>query len=527
LDIPYDIDAYHPGVPLPGWPVARREVDDLNRDLKHRLIAFSRHNAEKSVEPVLVAALPQILSQTLSLGQAALTAMRCRDVGRSLVYSSPSLTEHFLNCRNPDGKMISGRFLDRMEKSLATDSLWLPRKIAHGILANQGIELPWRPLVAVLNQTSLLRDALRQEAGRRFRFLTPARLFRGVVPEPTGETARRIEEAADGIAQTLQSVLVERSVTADPVVADAARRGAVAWLALAYGYGELLRQRWRRPPPEIWTGTGGNLFVRLARQHVRAAGGTATGFDHGGAMILHRDPAMFHLTELAAVDRFVTETPHKAEIYRTGIDAGLLPDPRPRGDLPEIASAPAGRGQFQFARLGGAGNVRRVMVVTTAFVGEAQHPWLPLLPDPVYADWLARLIDGLADAGFEVLCKQHPEGVRDGRPLEVSPRATYLGGRFAEHLDKADAFIFDYPATTTLWEAMCTDKPVAFVDLGLAEWNPTVRASFERRCVVVPGGFDSNNLPQVDFETLANALRHADAGDDSFARQHLIGEARS
>jgi hypothetical protein len=164
--------------------------------------------------------------------------------------------------------------------------------------------------------------------------------------------------------------------------------------------------------------------------------------------------------------------------------------------------------------------------VTTAFVGEPQYPLQQLLPDPVYIDWQGRLIDGLIGQGFRVLVKQHPEGLRKGKPLQRSQGGEFLGGRFGEVMDQADAFVFDYPATSTLWEAICSDKPVAFVDHHLADWHPEVWADFTARCAVVPSCLDQDNRPQVDFTALAEALHHAPSDGGAFARKHLIGGTR-
>jgi hypothetical protein len=192
------------------------------------------------------------------------------------------------------------------------------------------------------------------------------------------------------------------------------------------------------------------------------------------------------------------------------------------GAAPAVESAPPGVASFHWNGGTRPVAIRRVMYVTTAFVGETCYPIQPLMPDPIYADWQGRLIDGLSAQGFEVLVKQHPQGLTRGKPLVMSERGTYLTGTFDQVIDQADAFVFDYPATTSLWEALCTAKPVLFVDLGLADWEPEVRALFERRCAVVRGAFDRDNRPQADFPAMGAALHDA-PGDDTFAAAYLTG----
>lgn len=524
MTIPYDIDAYRPGVPLPGWPVAGEERRDLNGTLKRALIDLIRRLPAGETRDMCAVAAPAILSQGLTLAAAWLFAERARAAGTRVSFSGPSLARAFAEDTPPDLDVLIGRPARKLAASLAPLSSHSARRAAHGLIANRGFRLPWRKPAMVVNHNHLLKLTARLDTSHAFRFQTLDRLFGAPVsPAPAAALPDR-DDAAAAWADAVSEHLARLGGSPSARLTDTVRDGARAWLDLAGGYAAVLERNWRRVPERLWTGTGGNFLVRLARRRVRALGGQVTGFDHGGGMHIHADTAMFHIAELAFADRFVTETPAKAEVYRAGIDEKLLWDPRPAGTPPEILAAPPGCTQFRRHRTPTEGPVRRVMVVTTAFVGETQYPWMPLLPDPVYADWLGRLIDGLAAAGFEVLCKQHPEGVRAGRPLEVSPRATYLLGRFADHLDKADAFVFDYPATTTLWEAMCTSKPVAFVDLGLAAWRPEVRADFAARCRIVPGIYDSENRPQVDFDRLADALRAPGPINDRFADRYLLSD---
>jgi len=524
MTILYDIDAYRPGVPLPGWPVAVKEKRDLNASLKRALIALIRRLPTGGARDMLAAAAPAVLSQGLTLAAAWLFAERARAADSRAVFSRPAIAGAFMDDTRPDMDALVGRPARKLAASLAPLASHSARRAAHGLIANRGLRRPWRTSTMIVNHNHLLTRVARLDRAHAFRFETMDRLFGKPIGLETGTESFGHDDAAVAWADAVSAHISRLGGTPTPLLAGTVREGTRAWLGLASGYARALEKNWRKVPERLWTGTGGNFLVRLARQRVRALGGEVTGFDHGGGMHIHDDAAMFHIAELAFADRFVTETADKAAVYRASLDDRLTLIPRPDGALPEILPAPPGCGQFSACRTGPASDIRRVMVVTTAFVGETQYPWLPLLPDPVYADWLGRLIDGLAAAGFEVLCKQHPEGVRAGRPLEVSSRATYLGGKFADHLDKADAFVFDYPATTTLWEAMCTDKPVAFVDLGLAAWRPEVRADFAARCRIVPGIYDSENRPQVEFDRLADALRDPEPFSSRFADRYLLAD---
>jgi hypothetical protein len=331
-----------------------------------------------------------------------------------------------------------------------------------------------------------------------------------------------LREAIRGLLDAVMPTLEQMAQSPTIVVREALREALSAYLTEVASYDAALRRHWRQVPRQLWTGTGGNILTRLARAAVRREGGFITGFEHGGGGHIHADIGPLHIHEFALCDRFVVDTPAKAEIFRGGLAVEKSLD----GTIPEIVATSAPVASFPLRPGAGAKPPKTVMVVTTAFVGETQYPLQPLLPDPVYIDWQGRLIDGLTAQGFQVLVKQHPEGLRKGEPLKRSVSGTFLGGRFGDVMDQADAFVFDYPATSTLWEAICSDKPVAFVDHHLAHWHPEVWADFTARCAVVPSQLDGDNRPQVDFAALGEAIHNAPDDGGAFARKHLIGGGR-
>lgn len=278
--------------------------------------------------------------------------------------------------------------------------------------------------------------------------------------------------------------------------------------------------RWRRPPRTLWSGTGGYYPARALGLEVLRRGGTVTRFAHGGSAGMTDAIEPLALGELAVSTRFVVDTPERAAniIALGGLDlVSGFSDVEVVGHTSDLAFAapvePAPRR---------AGTPPRVLYVSTAFLGfRIGHP--PFLPDTVYLDWQLRLAGRLLEMPLDLLCQPHPEGELYGRrhPLaDVAPTSTRL---FEEVMDEADIFLFDWPHSTTFWVALCTDRPVVYVDFGLTGFVPRVRELIERRCRVVPAVYDANNLPQVDTAALERAILDGPAHADGSPFRRLLG----
>lgn len=518
--VPYELARYSRdrNAETLAWPIRVTAVNSLKHSLHNGLrdLADGVGNGDRRL--TFTVGAPPILVTLLTLGVAQLTAAMVRRKGLALDAGEGTIVRALLDGRVPDCALFFDKVRQRTAAAACPNRSNLPRRIAHCLVTNRGPRLSGRP-VTVLNHNSLLQAVARADDGPRFWYQTSDRLLAGA--KQTGSGAASFADLGGAVSDLYRSCLPADGDTVLDSVADALAAAVADWLAAVEAQRRQVAANWRGQPAELWTGTGGNHVSRLAAARVREAGGNVVVHEHGGGGHIHRNLGPLHLHEFSLCDRFVADTDAKAEIYSTTID----PEQLWTSHAPEIAGRPDGGHGFDW--LGGArsAEIRRVMYVTTAFVGEVQYPLQPLLPDVVHADWQGRLLDGLAGQGFEMLCKQHPEGLLRGEPLKLSAHAKYVGGRFHDCIDQADAFVFDYPATTALWEAVCTRKPVLFVDLGLADWNPTVWAKFAQRCAVVTAQFDERNRPVVDFEAAAEALRAAPM-DDAFATEYLTGQAR-
>lgn len=289
-------------------------------------------------------------------------------------------------------------------------------------------------------------------------------------------------------------------------------------------------------PRELWTASGGNLWTRMLREATRATGGTVVGHDHAYGAGFDRDHGM-ELIDFVACDEFVTHTRTQARNLRRYTDEQLVPSDR----LPDISSLPsienpsrvhvpprlATRVRSRIAnRLASwPDDIQSVMYVSTVYQVD-QSRFTDALPGPVLLDWQARLFHHLRERwGLDVLMKPHPGG--EGRPPDslLDQFDVELVSRpFEVTVHRPDAFLFDFPRTTTLGSAITVDKPVILVDFGHADWVPSARELLGRRCSIVDGRLDEENRARVDWEELRTAIDAAtDLRDDGFVSAYYTG----
>jgi hypothetical protein len=166
----------------------------------------------------------------------------------------------------------------------------------------------------------------------------------------------------------------------------------------------------------------------------------------------------------------------------------------------------------------------RVVYVSALLRGFHRTGQIPL-PDSVYLDWQLRVAEALQAMPVDLVCKPHPDGVFLGRrhPLDTVAPTTYV--RFEETMAEADVFVFDRCASTTFWEAVCTDRPIVFLDMQILNIAQQVRPMLERRCRHVPVRFDGLNRPQFDADALREAvLGGPERADPSEFQQLFIDE---
>lgn len=266
----------------------------------------------------------------------------------------------------------------------------------------------------------------------------------------------------------------------------------------------------RRVPHTVWSGTAGNYSSRMVGLEAMRRGGQAIRFDHGGSTGLTSPFEIITLIELRASSQFIMGTPELAEITRVGGAARTGSDGRSTRisgacGFPHLCRLPLDTPP----RPGG----KRKVMYLSSFAHSRRKNATHAFSELVYTDWTMRLAEYLATLPVQLLCKPHPTSrSADGsHPLEAIAPTSHEP--FERIMGEADVFVFDAVNSTAFWEAVCTNRPVVYIDLGQVRRNPLVEPVIHDRCRVLEARYDANNLPQVDTEELAEAV----AGGTNYA----------
>ena len=201
------------------------------------------------------------------------------------------------------------------------------------------------------------------------------------------------------------------------------------------------------------------------------------------------------------VDRIVVATETVAEL---GQRALAIPTPAVTREVLPAGGDPTFR-RIRTTKPAHAG-VRRILYLPSTLRGfRTLIP--PLLPDVVALDWHMRLARMLSRLPIELAVRPHPESLLPGARHPVALEFTPLVDEpFYRTVGKVDGFVFEYPNSTAFWEALCTDRPVVWIDLGTGSLSQETRAVVARRCRIVEARFDDRNRPQIDEVALADAV---------------------
>jgi len=276
-------------------------------------------------------------------------------------------------------------------------------------------------------------------------------------------------------------------------------------------------------PKDLWTGTTGNYLSRLLGLGAVRRGHNVVTFSHAGATpLMFANSNFMAVIDLCVSRRYVLPTD---ESVRLAQESGITEHPLVSPGM--TFSGLDGDSMFQAVPKKKTSPGRRLKVLYVLNLIRGLYQYLdPLLPDPVYLAWQARLIGKLKRLPVELICRPHPEGVMGGSEHPVTQYAHTSHVPFGELLDWADLFVFDYFATTALFEAMCTRKPVVFIDVNTRSLRPEIERPFLQRCRVIHAHEDENNVPDVGFEELAEAVNgNSKEGDPTFFRRLLAGNA--
>jgi len=126
---------------------------------------------------------------------------------------------------------------------------------------------------------------------------------------------------------------------------------------------------------------------------------------------------------------------------------------------------------------------------------------------------------------MDLSCRPHPEGILKGQRHPLAHIAPVSPQSFEKHIEATDVFVFEYIQSTAFYEALCTDRRIVLIDMGLPIMIGDAREMLERRCQIVRAYYDECNRPHVDRLELAEAiLGYGDDGDPSEFLHLLVGD---
>jgi hypothetical protein len=476
------------------WPLGLAESNKLATAQVRRALTWAGNLDEALERDSALLALPDILAYGRAIVLAALAASRAANAHARLLGSDLALD--FLQTGLEPLPDHSRPIMPR-ERVTLTFARRVARVRSWSGAARTLVALLNPPVVAISHNTLLRKTAA--QAPQAIGFCHADRML--------ASARRRHQVPLSGVhdASDLAYTILGNAVPSEPFRSRAvALLEAVAKPHLATAVRDMCSLRAVRLPEVVWAGSAGLYAPRAVGLEILRRGGQVIRFDHGKPKGFVEAREFDALVEFAACSEFVVATEGAADITRKNSDETLLfwmdhPPIRGGEGDPTFARIPlARRSRPRSAKL-------RVVYASTQLLGFRE-----LLPvqqrDVVYLKWQIEVAEALQAMGVQLICQPHPEGLFKGRPHPLESVATTVRGNFSAQLNAADVFVFDYPSTTALWEAACSDARIVFLDIGAGKMTPVVAKLFHERARVIDVAYDEGNRPILDAAALRDAV---------------------
>ncbi len=262
-------------------------------------------------------------------------------------------------------------------------------------------------------------------------------------------------------------------------------------------------QKAKKIPQSYWGGSGGKYSSRLMSFECLRRGGNVTHFDHAGTLGFLNLPEVFAAVELSPSSQYVMATERHAELAKATGAPELVAPVRPV----EIIGGP-GYTYIRDLKLttSTAPTNKPTVMYLSSFSNSETKSATHYLSQIIYQDWSIRLARALSALPVNLVCKPHPDFKYPGPRHPIAQFATVINLPFEDVINEADVFIYDCFNSTTFWEAVCTDKRIVCIDVGLARPTDAARPILERRCTFIQARFDDNNRLQIDEAALEDAI---------------------
>lgn len=134
-----------------------------------------------------------------------------------------------------------------------------------------------------------------------------------------------------------------------------------------------------------------------------------------------------------------------------------------------------------------------------------------------------RLVSFLKKNGFKVLYKIHPEVTNDVQEIFESLCDRVLSEPFENVWHEADALITKYSASTTFGFALCTNRPIFFIDLEKDCWDPDHYEKLRKRCHMIDAWRNEQNRIEFDEDKLMKGLSaKQECPDYSYVKKYMF-----
>lgn len=485
------------------WPLPCREAFRVTRAATGAAFGLIDQLDADGLRPAALLGLGSVMALSRSLVENAFVVQAAEAAGVILLGGPPELAalsgateiEHSAGVNDPAlFKPMSAPRGEALRRFARTASWTPPWRLPQALLT---------PDIVAVSHNDMLRDAARR-SGVAVKFHHAEALLRAARAErvaPPQDLMDALHEFAPRLAASIANIdglapqyreRLDRLI--NPLIAPALLKAARDLAGM---------RQLKKLPKKMWSGSGGYYPARAVGIEVRRRGGHVTRFAHGWFAGMAEVTEGIAFSELAVSDRYVVETPMGAKCLEEASNHGALGN----SIGAEITGHTGASALAELALERPARTSAQPQLIYAPTILRGQRQFLPpILPDVIYLDWQLRLVEAVQKMPIKLMCKPHPEGLLRGQRHPLAAFAPTSTQPFETHIVWADRFLFDYGQSTTFAEALCTDRPIVFVDMGNPIFSARVKDMIARRCTVIPASFDTRNRPVVDIEALQEAI---------------------
>jgi hypothetical protein len=263
----------------------------------------------------------------------------------------------------------------------------------------------------------------------------------------------------------------------------------------------------------------GNSNNRALAVAARRQGAVVTGFLHGNTVFAQYEHNRIN-SEMALCDEYVVYADSSIPRIHEIIDKY----PPFKGNVPRLISINDSRFKNEWERNQQSrrgSKIKRVMILEYGILGDRAARFKP--PDLVNVDLIIRVAKLLRKNGYEVVLKRHPDPLQIGwAPDPYSPFMDISYDRFEDVMDDTDAYVITYPTSSVFHSAVCSNKPIVYLDDGLFEWFDEPRELFRQRARVVDVSPDERNRLMFSEDELLEAFSRPVSDPDARYVEQLL-----